>query len=41
MGSPCEIQLYADSQAEAKQVADAAIADVQRLEMRYSRYRSV
>ncbi|MDP3877497.1 MAG: FAD:protein FMN transferase [Methylobacter sp.] len=40
MGSPCEIQLYADSQAEAKQVADAAIADVQRLEMRYSRYRS-
>jgi len=40
MGSPCEIQLYAGSQAQAKQVADAAIADVQRLEARYSRYRS-
>ncbi len=40
MGSPCEIQLYADSQAKAKHVADAAIVDVQRLEMRYSRYRS-
>lgn len=40
MGSPCEIQLYAGSQAQAKQVANAAIADVQRLEMRYSRYRS-
>jgi thiamine biosynthesis lipoprotein len=40
MGSPCDIQLFADSQAKAKQVADAAIADVQRLEALYSRYRS-
>lgn len=40
MGSPCDIQLYADSPARAKQVADAAIADVRRLEALYSRYRS-
>jgi thiamine biosynthesis lipoprotein len=40
MGSPCDIQLYADTHANAKRVADAAIADVQRLEALYSRYRS-
>lgn len=40
MGTPCEIQLFATTQAKAKQVADAAIADIQRLEARYSRYRS-
>ncbi len=39
MGTPCEIQLFAKSQTLAKQVADTAIADVQRLEARYSRYR--
>jgi len=39
MGSPCEVQLYAGSPAEAKRVAGMAIADVHRLEARYSRYR--
>lgn len=39
MGSPCDIQLYAGSQAEAKRVADTVIADVNRLEALYSRYR--
>lgn len=39
MGSPCELQFYAANQAEARRVADLAIADVQRLEARYSRYR--
>lgn len=40
MGSPCDIQLYAASNAAAKRIADLAIADVRRLEARYSRYRS-
>jgi FAD:protein FMN transferase len=40
MGSPCDIQLFANTQAHAKQVIAAAIADVARLEQRYSRYRS-
>ncbi|MGZ8190315.1 MAG: FAD:protein FMN transferase [Methylococcaceae bacterium] len=40
MGSPCDIQLYANNYALAKQIADVAIADVFRLEARYSRYRS-
>lgn len=39
MGSPCEIQLFAPDQARARQAAEAAIADVARLEARYSRYR--
>lgn len=39
MGSPCELQLYASNPTEAKRVADLAIADVARLESRYSRYR--
>lgn len=39
MGSPCEIQLFAKSRTKAKRVADKAIADVQRLERRYSRFR--
>ncbi len=39
MGSPCEIQLFAQSQAQAKRIANIAIADVNRLEARYSRYR--
>ena len=37
MGSPCDIQLYADSPSRAKQIADAAITDVYRLEALYSR----
>jgi thiamine biosynthesis lipoprotein len=40
MGSPCDIQLFAGTHDKAKQVADAAIADVHRLEALYSRYRS-
>ena len=40
MGSPCDIQLFADTQIKAKRVTDAAIADVCRLEALYSRYRS-
>ena len=40
MGSPCEIQLYAASAAQAKRVAGIAIADARRLEALYSRYRS-
>lgn len=40
MGSPCEIQLYAKTHAQAQRVAELAVADVYRLEARYSRYRS-
>ncbi len=40
MGSPCEIQLFAKTGLKAKRVADAAIADVHKLEARYSRYRT-
>jgi thiamine biosynthesis lipoprotein len=40
MGSPCEIQIYAASQPEAERIAGTAIADVHRLEARYSRYRA-
>lgn len=40
MGTPCEIQLFAKSHTHAKRIADMAIADVHRLEARYSRYRS-
>lgn len=39
MGSPCEIQLYACNQAQADQVFKNAVADIWRLESRYSRYR--
>lgn len=39
MGSPCDIQLYAEQPNQARQVSDRVIADVQRLEARYSRYR--
>lgn len=39
MGSPCEIQLYALDAVAADNIARQAIADVQRLEQRYSRYR--
>jgi len=40
MGCPCELQLFAETQAQANRVAEAAIADIQRLESKYSRYRS-
>lgn len=39
MGSPCTAQLYANTCKKAKQAEDIVIADVQRLEARYSRYR--
>lgn len=39
MGTPCEIQLFAKDEAHARQVVDVVIADVQRLEALYSRYR--
>lgn len=40
MGTPCDIQLYAQTPALAEQVANLVITDVRRLEGRYSRYRS-
>jgi thiamine biosynthesis lipoprotein len=40
MGTPCDIQLFARDEAKARQAADAAIADVQRLEALYSRYKT-
>lgn len=39
MGSPCEIQLFAASEDAGAGHADAAIAEVERLEQLYSRYR--
>ena len=39
MGSPCEVQLYAEGRPAARRAAHLAIAEVQRLEARYSRYR--
>lgn len=39
MGSPCEIQLYMAQSKQAQNIAELAIADIQRLEARYSRYR--
>ena len=39
MGSPCELQLFATDAVQAKRAADIAMADVARLEARYSRYR--
>lgn len=39
MGSPCEIRLYGATPRRAQAVADLAVADVMRLEQRYSRYR--
>lgn len=39
MGSPCEVQLFAPSGDDARSAADAVIAEVGRLEERYSRYR--
>jgi thiamine biosynthesis lipoprotein len=39
MGCPCELQLYAVADAEARRAISAVLADVERLEQRYSRYR--
>lgn len=40
MGSPCDLQIYAPNAAEGRRVATLVIADVERLEALYSRYRS-
>jgi thiamine biosynthesis lipoprotein len=40
MGSPCEIQLFAADPAHAGRIIALARAEVQRLELRYSRYRA-
>ncbi len=39
MGSPCELRLYAENNNSASQIAIDAIAEVHRLEQKYSRYR--
>jgi FAD:protein FMN transferase len=39
MGTPCDIQLFSETETIARAASDAAIADVQRLEGLYSRYR--
>jgi FAD:protein FMN transferase len=39
MGSPCEIRLVAPDAPQGQALADQVIADVRRLEARYSRYR--
>jgi FAD:protein FMN transferase len=40
MGCPCEIQLFTTTQILAHKIANIAIADIHRLESRYSRYRT-
>jgi thiamine biosynthesis lipoprotein len=40
MGSPCELQLYAENDFLAQKIAQQIIADVYRLERKYSRYRA-
>ncbi len=40
MGTPCEIQLFATCAEQARRVFADVIADVQRLEAKYSRYRA-
>jgi hypothetical protein len=39
MGAACELRLYAENEIFAKDVADAAIGEVQRIERADSRYR--
>lgn len=39
MGTPCEIQLFGARRNPAQRVAERVIADIARLESRYSRYR--
>jgi thiamine biosynthesis lipoprotein len=40
MGSPCEIKLYSKTRARAQHMASRVVAEVVRLEARYSRYRA-
>lgn len=39
MGGPCELKLYAATPQQLQRAADAAIAEVLRIERKYSRYR--
>ncbi len=39
MGTPCDIQLYGSSRIRAREAIEAVIADIERMEARYSRYR--
>jgi len=39
MGSPCELHLHAASEEQVASIAEAAVAEVKRLEQKYSRYR--
>ncbi len=39
MGTPCEMQFYANSRAQARACRGAVLKEVERLERRYSRYR--
>ena len=39
MGCPCEIRLYAEQASRASQAIDAAIAEVDRLDRKFSLYR--
>jgi len=39
MASPCAVQLYAESPGQAEDAAGAAIAEVERIESKYTRYR--
>jgi len=39
MGSPCEIELFADRRTDCQAAAEAVIGEVERLEQLYSRYR--
>jgi thiamine biosynthesis lipoprotein len=39
MGCPCELQLFAASEADARRAAELAVAEVARLDARYSLYR--
>lgn len=39
MGSPCEVLLWSEDPAAAQRATAAVVADVERLEARYSRYR--
>jgi thiamine biosynthesis lipoprotein len=40
MGTPCDIQLYAQTEQKARQAAQIVIKDIERLEQRYSRYKT-
>jgi thiamine biosynthesis lipoprotein len=40
MGSPCEVQLYSPDEARGEACAQRAIADVRRLDAKYSSYRA-